>query len=245
MHHKTPIVSLDVIQISSNLARLDVVMKNIPDQFLGIAFDLNIRGGTWNLQKYKLGPIFKKTSDILVLASKRDAPQPRLVFGLSYKRDAIKNKKNSVIGSDGVLASFYLEAPEKGTLQFSFSENVMSVYEKGRKNIAYVLWEDKSIEIKKFIAGSAKDTAKFNDFPQKVSVKIGQDVDLVDSSNTFLMPGASQQSTTKASYETMQADIFGAVEDFSQLYLMLGIGLAFLAIFGTVLFFIKSRKTKK
>lgn len=244
MHHKTPIVSLDVIQISSNLAKLDVAMKNIPDRFLGIAFDLNITGGAWSLQKYKSGPIFKKPSDILVLASKRDAPQSRLVFGLSYKRDAIKNKKNSKL-DDGVLASFYLEVPMKGTLQFSFSENIISVYEKGRKNFAHVLWEDKSIEIKKFISRSAKDAAKFNSPPQKISGKIGQDDDLVHSSDVFLMSGASQQSTTETSYETMQANIFGAVEDFSQLYLMLGIGLVLLVIFGAVLFFIKSRKTKQ
>ena len=230
MDQKTPIITLDMNQVSANLARLDVLIKNAPEKFLGIAFDLNVTGGVWRLQKYKPGSIFKKTSDILILASKRDQPHTRLVFGLSYKRDAVKTTKNSNL-DDGVLTSFYLETSQKGTLQFAFSENVISVYERGRKDVINVVWEDKTFELKKILNKAEKTPIKLLD----------EEFNSDFSSNLLPSSTKSQQVGTPQTANMLQTDIFAFNEDISQIYLALGIGLTLIIIISAIIFFLRYR----
>ncbi len=146
---KSTTISLETIQLPNNIVRADVYIKNAPVHFLGLAFELNIEGQTWGLQKYELGPVLKKPSELLVLATKRAEPKSRIVFGLSYKGKTLINKEKTT-PDDGKMISFYLQIPATNRLKFTFSQNIISVYEKGRKDLQNVIWINKEIDLKPF-----------------------------------------------------------------------------------------------
>ena len=221
-------ISLETIQLPNNIVRTDVYVKNAPAHFLGLAFELNIEGQIWGLQKYELGSVFKKPSELLVLATKRDEPKPRIVFGLSYKGKTLINKEKTT-PDDGKMISFYLQTPTANPLKFTFSENVISVYEKGRKDLQSAIWTNKDVYLKPFAKQSLKQKEAIiaQKIPQSEKKPAEKAINQPDQSlkpsllgESFLPMEKSVEPMTVA--ETYQANTFKPDQSLTHIYLVLG-----------------------
>jgi hypothetical protein len=122
------------------LLRLNIVADNVPENFLGIAFHLKIKGMEWKLEKFGAGGLLKNT-DALVLAAEKlfQDGTKEIVFGESLKN----GQKLLGGGSGGELATIFLSTGNaKGDLQFEFTDEHFSVYEAGRRDLKEVVWQD-------------------------------------------------------------------------------------------------------
>jgi hypothetical protein len=136
---ETPKLSINTTNISGDLYQIDVLIENIPEKFLGTAFDLVISDPNWEYQGYKLGSIFSQPLSTLALVTQRQTPQKKIVFGVTLKHGfTIDSKK-------GTLASFNLRLPKKDGLSIELANGVLSTFENERKDLESVLWEKSTI----------------------------------------------------------------------------------------------------
>ncbi len=175
-----PAFYLEVFNVNGQY-RVDLIGENLPKKFLGMAFDLELKNSSgefynaWNFVRFELGSDFKNPENILSLASFKQNPA-HLVFGLSFKQGT------SIDFQNGKLASFYL-SNLMGTnldqdLLLHFERTVMSIFDKGRKDVAGVKWKDSKInfakikvaEVKTVSANSTEDTG----FGEVVGVTAGE-----------------------------------------------------------------------
>ncbi len=157
-----PTFYLEVVNVNGQY-RVDLIGENIPKKFLGIAFDLEFKNtsgefyNAWNFVRFELGSDFKNQENILSLASFKQNPA-RLVFGLSFKQGT------SIDFQNGKLASFYV-SNLMGTnldqdLLLHFERTVMSIFDKGRKDVAGVKWKDSQIDFAKIQIAEVKTVSE-------------------------------------------------------------------------------------
>ncbi len=127
--------------------RIDVYAHALPSKFLGAAFNLDLNAQNWDYQKYELAPLLGPDKNLLSLVAKKENPE-KIIFGVSLKRGS------SLKTFDGKLVSFFVKLSESDFAAFSqsqetplrlnFRQGVLSVYEKGRKDLAEAGWENGS-----------------------------------------------------------------------------------------------------
>lgn len=145
-------ISIDAQYIAPGLLRLNIMASNVPDNFLGAAFHLQIKGISWQLEKFSAGELFNNT-DPLVLAAEKSLKDgtKEIVFGASLKNGQ-KISGGNVGSSNGSLAAIFLKTGDsngesvQGNLQFEFSDEHFSVYEAGRKDLSDVTWQNASVD---------------------------------------------------------------------------------------------------
>lgn len=123
--------------------RLDVMGKDLPRNFLGVAFEISIKDSTnflkdWSYQKFELNGDLNNPEKILSLATFKTNPA-RVVFGLTFKQGSAITFKN------GKIVSFYLSLPKSElnqNLLFHFDRKVLSVFDGERKDLSAVSWQD-------------------------------------------------------------------------------------------------------
>lgn len=122
-----PNVSVQAKFPGTNLAEFDVMASHLPDNFLGMAFDLVVPGD-WRFDRAGLcGDFLHHDSEVLQLASA--LPQDhRVVFGLAMTGNRAKV-------ADGCVAAFYFHFEGSGgTGRVGFERQVMSVFDPGVQN---------------------------------------------------------------------------------------------------------------
>lgn len=124
--------------------RFDLIGKNLPGNFLGMAADLKFtnNGGDVKYEKMEWGSAFMGfVTENVPVKMVKNAWQPgqnegKIIFGISLKADNLKNLH------DGVIGSFYFSGKSVAAdLQFAgFQHVVLSVYENGRVDLTDVKW---------------------------------------------------------------------------------------------------------
>lgn len=214
----SPTVLLQPTQLEPNLFRIDVLIQHLPEHFVGLGFDLMMDGSDWSFEKYELGEIFHQPENVLVLATQKDQPA-RLVFGLSLKGDSLDTPPKLF---DGTVVSFYLRAPE---VNFQLANQVLSVLDQGRKDVAEVTWQAQPLALPEAIAELSVEEAHDEPVEQETQQVVDPLAGNMDSTER------SSNSTNLANNHLLQANTFG--QDFT-LPLLLGI-LAILVILLVVL----------
>lgn len=123
--------------LAKDSVRLDVTATNLPDHFLGTAFDLVVPA-TWTFEHAELcGAFSSKGEDLFNIVSSQPATH-RVVFGL-----AAAGGKDLQL-SDGCMASFYFRDALAGG-NIGFEHTTLSVYRNGRHDLADARWEGISL----------------------------------------------------------------------------------------------------
>lgn len=125
--------------------RFDLMGKNLPENFLGMASDLKFAdgGGDIKYEKMEWGNAFTgfAPENLPVKMVKNDweagKNEGTIIFGISLKADNLKNLH------DGVIGSFYFSGKGNADLQFTgFQHEILSTYENGRVDLTDVKWLD-------------------------------------------------------------------------------------------------------
>lgn len=123
--------------------RLDVLGHYLPQNFLGIAFDLVVPG-TWTFDREELcGSFASAGSRFFHLVSARPRDH-RVVFGMA--NGVAVGQTEAVAQTDGCLARFYFhfsEIPKK--IDVLFERTSLSAYEDGRRDLANVQWSGSGV----------------------------------------------------------------------------------------------------
>ena len=146
-------ILIQKVLLEGGAVRFDLVGKNLPENFLGMAADLKFNAGGVGVKydKMEWGNAFAGfTPDNLpvkmVKYEKETAQgEGKIIFGISLKADDLKNLH------DGVIGSFYFSGTAEALrdLQFSgFQHAVISVYENGRVDLSDVKWLETAQQIK-------------------------------------------------------------------------------------------------
>lgn len=122
--------------ISGDLVKYDLLARDLPDNFLGLAADLKFQKpfGAADFAEVFSGEMFRSLSapqQPFIMA--RALPdQGKLVFGMTLKSGDLPRL------NDGVLASFTFQNPK---LALAGVENqVLSIYDQGRKDWGQTTW---------------------------------------------------------------------------------------------------------
>lgn len=131
------------IILDGGKVRFDLIGKNLPENFLGLASDLKFAGGAGDIkyEKMEWGNAFAgfATEDLPVkmvkYAWETGRDEGRIIFGISLKAGDLKILK------DGVIGSFYFSGKASSNIQFAgFQYEVLSAYENGRVDVTGVKW---------------------------------------------------------------------------------------------------------
>lgn len=134
--------------------RVDVLARNLPQKFLGTAFDLHMDTQGWKYEKYELGPLFTEPHNVLSLATQKNNPD-RVIFGVTLKQG------KSIQVLEGKIASFYITLPVSRfseeamntPLEIHFDHGVLSTYENARMDVRDVKWSDGAFHVAHVMAG--------------------------------------------------------------------------------------------
>jgi len=133
--------------------RFDFYGKNLPNNLLGLAGDLQFKGdlSNYTYQKIEAGDGFKigsATAKMPILMASQDWGNGKLIVGLTQRADQL------VKVSDGKIFSVYFAG--KGKLQFSsFDKQILSVYDGKRVDLKMVNWIDQEQGLIPFVKAKA------------------------------------------------------------------------------------------
>jgi len=130
-------ILLEPVVLSADVVRVDVKALDVPANFFGISFHLGIGGLGWKLQSYELGDVFKGENPFFLAFAK----EHEIIAGMVLKRGDI------VDVHDGVLMSFLVRPTSGGRMDFSFSNEVLSVFRHGRVDLSNVEWVSGSVNV--------------------------------------------------------------------------------------------------
>lgn len=141
--------------------RLDVMGKDLPKNFLGVAFEISIKDSTnflkdWSYQKFELNGDLNNPEKTLSLATFKTNPA-RVVFGLTFKQGS------AITFQNGKIVSFYLNLPKaelNQNLFFHFDRKVLSVFDGGRKDLSAVSWQDGQFDFSSLLNAQAVQPQK-------------------------------------------------------------------------------------
>ncbi|GEM_PF-3983783 len=130
-----PQFSFKLENIADDLYRLDVVCEHLPKNFLGTAFDI-VMNKDFKYENFQPGTVFESPKNTIALAVQKDQ---HIIFGISLKRGfAVKNSK-------GVVASFHVHLPAQGKLELGFTNGILSIFDRQRKDLASIVWEKSAV----------------------------------------------------------------------------------------------------
>ena len=144
MNTQIPTVSFDAVKVGDNLVRVDVILKNAPENLFGAAFHLKAGGVVWYLKSYEKGDLFATEGLApLMLAEEKTVTggDKEIVFGVSLRRTDVINIR------DGTLASFYLQTEGEGSLKLDFTDAHLSIIGLVRTDVENAKWEAKTINL--------------------------------------------------------------------------------------------------
>ncbi len=156
-----PQIFLSTAFPQQNMLRLDVLAKDLPNVFLGTAFDLVVPE-QWTFDHEELCGVFDPADrHVLHLVSSKPG---RVVFGLAITGGGYDDPR------DGCLVSFYFHVPNHDSGSISFEHHTMSVYQNGRRDVASVSWKGIDASVSKVPSESPTDAKTMETFSQQVAV---------------------------------------------------------------------------
>jgi hypothetical protein len=145
MNTQSPVTAiLDAVKVAENQVRVDVVLKNVPEDLFGAAFHLKAEGVGWVLKRFEAGDVFSAAGfEPMILAEEKSGGKgdKEIIFGISLKRT------DAVTVRDGVLARFYLQTEGDGTLKMEFSDTRLSILDSSGRDIGNADWESGSFNL--------------------------------------------------------------------------------------------------
>ncbi len=116
--------------------QFDLLIKNVPENFLGLAADINFEGdlAAADFRGMEWGEVFQSLSD-------KDKPielikvlpeQQKVVLGITFKATGLPRLQ------DGKMATLVFE--KDGIIPKSFENRVLSVFENGRRDLSDTVW---------------------------------------------------------------------------------------------------------
>jgi hypothetical protein len=124
-------------QVQNGQQRFDLQGKNLPENLLGMAADLQFSGDlkNWQFDHWEWGDVLTGKGINPILLVKPDWPNGKLILGLTQKADQLKAV------ADGRLMSMYFKG--KGQLDFQgFSRQILSIYDGKRVDLPGIVWKD-------------------------------------------------------------------------------------------------------
>lgn len=114
-------------------ARVDVLVRELPDHFLGTAFDVKVPEG-WHFDHHELCGVFSpEEQNIFHMASPR-TDDGGVIFGLTAAGGGYGDP------ADGCLVRFYFALDNPSPGEISFDHTALSVYRNGRLDVSDVRW---------------------------------------------------------------------------------------------------------
>ncbi len=147
-----PKITLDALPSGENLVKINVNIKNAPNDLFGAAFHLQLTGSDWQLSKFENGNVFNAPGYApLIMTQARQVSDraKEIVFGISLRRT------DKVAASDGTLVSFYLQTDPAGKLQIDFTDTRLSVMNSQRVDLKNVTWEGADFDFKSLAAAQS------------------------------------------------------------------------------------------
>ncbi len=258
---QNPVVLILVSPAENKLFKVDVLVQNMPKNFLGISFDLLISGKNFQINKYEAGDIFENPKNVLVLAAKKtsnDILSDRLVFGLSLNSDGIAAHYDL---EDGIIATFYLDVPSiiNNQLKLNFANPVLSVYENGRKDLQNVVWKNDTVNFENSTSSSQERILKNvsiekslrgGNISQVLIDQNAQNLDEMqenDGTTQFIVANDENSSQELQSIEIkdLSTNVFGFTDPLTAVYITLAISLVLLLTIGISLSFWKKKPVKE
>lgn len=129
----SPQIALQSELLQSGIVRIDVSGAGLPQDFLGIAFDLVVEG-TWTFERSELCGSFRDLKGVVHLASEMPQQQ-RVVFGL------VVTDRTSLEIKDGCIGSFYFRMEPAEEHKIFFERSTLSVDSNGRRDLGDVRWQ--------------------------------------------------------------------------------------------------------
>lgn len=126
-------ITLQSELLQSGAVRIDVSGSNLPEDFLGMAFDL-VLDGTWTFERSELCGSFKERGGIVHLATAMPE-QERVVFGL------VVTDRTGLHIKDGCIGSFYFRMDPGEGHKIFFERPTLSVDSNGRSDLGDVRWQ--------------------------------------------------------------------------------------------------------
>jgi len=221
-----PLITAHTEYFEPGTVRVDVVGNHLPEDFLGIAFDLVIRD-EWRFEHSELcGGFEQQDRKIIHLTSSQPGQtleQTRLIFGLTVTEGGYSDPQ------DGCMARFYFHSDDFQTtshedVEVLFERTTLSIYKNGRRDLADVQWEGGFLN-----APESVDAA-----PQTPSHPASQQV--------FTQQTVSSQQYDP--FQTAKADLFQSFDaPLLNVYMVIFAALALaMAIFFTVWLYYRLRR---
>jgi len=143
--------SVDLFQFdeASGLQRVDVKVKDLPKNFLGMGFDLRAltegqKALHVSLDHYEMGQDLKNLPDgekAMSVVGNLLQREGKLVFGLTFKADHLPQ-----LPAEIVLVSFFLKIPQGQEVQWKFENKVFSLFQGKRIDMSGVKWENQILQ---------------------------------------------------------------------------------------------------
>lgn len=122
--------------ISPRILQIKVMASRIPENFLGVAFHLKIKGTKWNLLSFHSGSAISQNEPLVLAAEKLpEGDAKEIIFGESLKNGA-------KIGGDNLELARFLLNVEEPVREIEFAETHLSVYKSGRQDLHNVVWKN-------------------------------------------------------------------------------------------------------
>jgi len=211
--------------------RVDVNAQDLPQHFLGIAFDLLVPVD-WQFDYLEPCGVFDfEDSNIFHLVSEqpelnRQPPMERVVFGL-----AIVGNQNSQTRSvqaplkDGCVASFYFRPKNganpdligqnlKNDAEISFEHQVLSVFNNGRRDFTDVNWKGLDVKNSDQVAIQAQNGSKSQENASQISSQETSEQSFSQQSLGFSTNFTNFTGSTLdfwQSFDPKITDVYGAV----------------------------------
>ncbi len=145
MENQTKIY-LNSYSADNGIIKIDVMGEDLPENLFGVSFHLKIDGSDWLLNNYETGNVFADNEPLFMVQEKHGQTN-EIVTGITMKRG------DEYMVSDGVLASFYIEPEQTGTLTMSFENNLAVGFDEARVDLNSVEWEGTEIGVEMNPAG--------------------------------------------------------------------------------------------
>lgn len=167
-------IILQKVNTADGGARFDLIGKDLPKNFLGLAADLDFKTkfGESDYKGMVLSPAMQKLSEQakLINLAKAEPKSGKIVIGMTFKSSELAQLK------DGLLASFLFKT---GKMEAAgISNQVLSAYENGRKDIQ-AEWHVKN------------EVASVKAANSETAITVGEEGVLPGSNEVGLMPEMS------------------------------------------------------
>lgn len=129
----SPYITLQSEHLGVDTVRIDVSGRDLPEDFLGMAFDLTV-DGTWALDRSEPCGGFKNNDTIVQLVSAQPQ-QEKVVFGM------VLTAQTDIKPQDGCITSFYFRMDPALERKVFFDHATLSVNRNGRRDLVDVRWE--------------------------------------------------------------------------------------------------------